>query len=55
MEKIKNVYYDESLLGGYATGLVLELENGVFLRQNSTDVIQPFSAIKPSLTPVNNE
>ena len=48
MKKIKNLYFSEraDILGGHsATGLVLELEDGTFLRHQSSDVLMPFEKI----------
>lgn len=48
MQKVKNIYIaDQRELENYATtGLVLELEDGSFLAQSSTDPIVPFSEAK---------
>lgn len=53
MHKVKNIFYVEKdpqeVLGGYATGLVLELEDGRMIKQSSTDVIQPFSPVSAEI------
>ena len=52
MKKVKNIYYAETLeekkkIGGhYITGLVIELEDGRFFRQQSTDPIMSFEEIE---------
>ena len=45
MEKVKNIRYTnkKDVTGGhYSTGLILELEDGTFLRHQSTDPIMTF-------------
>jgi len=52
MKKVKQIYYAETKeereeVGGfYITGLVIELEDGRFFRQQSTDVIMSFEEVK---------
>lgn len=45
MKKVIQVWYDTEQITAhpYRTGLVLELEDGTMLYQNSTDAVQPFS------------
>lgn len=40
---------DRKKLGYGGTGLIIELENGVFLQHQSTDPIMPFEAVKTDL------
>lgn len=50
MQKVINIFYTEDIeeLGGQSgTGLVLELEDGTFLRGQSTDVLKPFEPFEP--------
>lgn len=46
LQKVKNVYYWITE-GGYWTGLVLEMEDGTFLRHQSTDIIRAFEFFNP--------
>lgn len=51
MMKVKNIYLiDEKELGNYATGLVLELEDGTFLAHCSTDIVAPFKVVEKPLS-----
>lgn len=57
MKKVKQVWYSDSTegVGGhYSTGLILELEDGTFVRHQSTDPVMPFEKFAPSL-PTNKE
>jgi hypothetical protein len=40
--KVKNVYYDENAGGHYSSGLILELQDGTFLRHGTIDPVKPF-------------
>ena len=52
IKKVKNIYFAETesekekIGGHFTTGLVIELEDGRFLRQQSSDIIMPFEEIK---------
>lgn len=49
MKKVKNVWFVENkkqLSSIYCTGLIIELEDGRLLAQQSTDVIMPFEELK---------
>jgi len=50
--KVKNIFYHEPTeyergKRPFATGLIFELENGIKLRENSTDVVQTLETINP--------
>jgi len=52
MKKVKNVFYTdkkEEVGGHYSSGLVLELEDGTFLRGQTTDPIMSFEPFTPAL------
>ena len=58
LKKVKNVYYDETgkfAGGNYATGLVIELEDGRMFRAQSSDVIMAFEQIKQPLERIPGE
>lgn len=50
MKKVKQIWYAKhgspELTSNYATGLILELEDGTMLEQLSTDMIEPYAEIK---------
>lgn len=63
MKRVKNIYLidkagsvdgfsDASKATGktYATGLILEMHDGTYMAQLSTDMIQPFEEVKPTKT-----
>ncbi len=54
MKKVKQIYYDKKISGNYSTGLVIELEDGTFLRHQSTDAVMPFEEFIPT-TPLTSE
>lgn len=45
MRKVINIYISDKSTMEYSTGLILELEDGTYLEQCSTDFIVPFHEI----------
>jgi hypothetical protein len=43
--KVKQIYFEQDGVGDFTTGLVLELEDGRFMKQQSTDMVKPFEEI----------
>ncbi len=46
MEKVKNIYYNDSEEEGYVTGLYIETESGKIYRHQTTCPIIPFERVK---------
>lgn len=45
IKKVKNIYFVFGKVNDYSTGLIIELENGRLLAQQTTDAIMPYEDI----------